>query len=414
MVIRDISITREDLPAMVLTYAEIEDELPDLQLDTEGSGYRDNTAAAKGTVDPDDTAADLTAAGRIDGYDHEFSDQGAVFATDPSSAGPYLALVIVDLFDSAESAEAFVQSSLDAFVRFQGQEMRGVIIAGFEQSEFPELGAHAVTGSIDQRIVGFEVESRGTFVLWTRGPLVARVLVVTLGLRDLSLATEELARRMDRRIAGVRAGEISATPIVPTPTVAAALGGEGGAALAQGFDLAAMLLSPQDFPEGAEAEQEGFVPGAPGVVVYLRKIGLDASMELGSSKLIEVTQSVALEPTLLEAESPIRLLQTMDLETFKELVARSFVQELGQGSGGAALDSLQVERIDDLMIGDLSAVFVMSLKTVISEFDFVMVFFSTGPVSVQMVFTGPGGELALDDALSLASTVEARVVANSP
>ncbi|MCH8207259.1 MAG: hypothetical protein IH956_09695, partial [Chloroflexi bacterium] len=323
--------------------------------------------------------------------------------------------IVVDLFDSPEAARASLQRSMDDLAGLQGQDLQGVIISRFERSELPDLGSDAMTGRIDQRFVGLQVESSGTFVVWVRGPLVARVLVMTLGLRDLSVATEELARRMDRRIARVRAGELSATPIVPTPTPAVAVGAPGAGPLAQGFDLAAMLLRPDDLSADAETVAEGFLDSPEGIVVYQRAIDpVGRSMEVGAPALLEVMQTVTLQPSALEAQAPIRLLQTMSLTVFKELVGRSLVQSLGEQSGAAALDDLTVDRMDAATIGDGSALFTMRLETVVSDFDFLMLFFYSGRISVQFVVTGTSGALVPDDLLSLAGTIAERVRANSP
>jgi hypothetical protein len=400
---------------MVLTYADLEDQFAGLQLDTEGSGYRDNVAAAKGTVDPDDTAADLAAQGRIDGYDHEFTDSSALLANDAMSANPHLALFVVDMYDSPEAALAALQRSMDDLATFQGQDLEGVIITRFERSAIPELGSDAVTGLIDQRFVGFQLESRGTFVVWVRGSLLARVLVVTLGLGDLSRATDELARRMDSRIAGVLAGEISATPIVPTPTPAATVSATGAGALAQGFDIAAMPLRPEDLSADAETTAEGFLDSPAGIVVYQRAIRpVGQFMEVGASVLVEVTQTITLQASPLEAQAPIRILEAMDLAVFKEIVGRSLLQSQGGDGGEAALDNLTVGRIDASTIGDSSALFSMTLETVVTDFEFIMIFFSTGRISFQFVATGTSGEVVIDDMVSLAGKIAERVKANSP
>ena len=413
--IRDIPATHQDLPAMVLTYADLEDQFAGLQLDTEGSGYRDNVAAAKGTVDPDDTAADLAAQGRIDGYDHEFTDSSALLANDAMSANPHLALFVVDMYDAPEAALAALQRSMDDLATFQGQDLEGVIITRFERSAIPELGSDAVTGLIDQRFVGFQLESRGTFVVWVRGSLLARVLVVTLGLGDLSRATDELARRMDSRIAGVLAGEISATPIVPTPTPPATVSATGAGALAQGFDIAAMPLRPEDLSADAETTAEGFLDSPAGIVVYQRAIRpVGQFMEVGASVLVEVTQTITLQASPLEAQAPIRILQAMDLAVFKEIVGRSLLQSQGGDGGEAALDNLTVGRIDASTIGDSSALFSMTLETVVTDFEFIMIFFSTGRISFQFVATGTSGEVVIDDMVSLAGKIAERVKANSP
>ncbi len=62
---------------MVLDQADVDVEFPGLPLDVGDSGSMDNEAATEETIDPDDTATDLTAQGRLDGYAHEFFDPAA-------------------------------------------------------------------------------------------------------------------------------------------------------------------------------------------------------------------------------------------------------------------------------------------------------------------------------------------------
>ena len=400
---------------MVLTPAEVNRVFSSLQWDGENSGYRDNAAAARGTVDPDDTAADLASQGRIDGYDHEFRDPTAVLAADLLVTTPHLALSIVDLYDSSEAAQASLKRSTQDLVRFQGQDLNGVIITGVEQSSLPVLGRDSVIGIMNQEIVGFDLESIGTFVVWVRGPIVARVLLVSLGTGDLSAAAEALARQMDRRIDGVFAGEISATPIIPTPTALATGNVPGAVPLIQGFNLPAMLLLPEDLSEEAEIEFEGFAASAEGLPVYQRAIApKQASMKIGTSTLSRVTQTAALLPSVVEAQGPIRVLQDIPIDVFKELVGRNFIESLGEQIGGDAFDNLTVGRSETRTVGDLSAAFPMRLETLLSDFDFLMLFFSVGQVSFQLVVTSPSGELVVDDVVSMAETIAERIVENSP
>jgi hypothetical protein len=69
-----IDITRDHLPAMVLARSEVELEFPFLQPETGTTGFRDNEQATAQTLDPNDTAQDLAARGRVDGYSTQFVD----------------------------------------------------------------------------------------------------------------------------------------------------------------------------------------------------------------------------------------------------------------------------------------------------------------------------------------------------
>ena len=207
------TVTREDLPGMVLDQADVDAEFPGLPLDVEDSGSMDNEAATEETIDPDDTATDLTALGRLDGYEHEFFDSAAFFEGPPAAGRPFLMEVVVDLFDSQRSAQAFLQRQIADFRRFQGIEIDGNTV-----EEFQELGAHdwgmdAVAARYT--LVFFEAKIYVSFVAWIRGPVVARVVVGTWDDADLSAAVNRLGLRMDQRIDDVLAGEIRVAPIIP-------------------------------------------------------------------------------------------------------------------------------------------------------------------------------------------------------
>ena len=128
---------------MVLDQADVDAEFPGLPLDVEDSGYADNEAATEDTIDPNDTAADLTAGGRMDGYEHEFLNLAALFEASPAAGRPVLLETIVDLFDSQRSAQAYLQLQMEDFRRFQGIEIEGVILEEFQQLDAPDVGTGA-------------------------------------------------------------------------------------------------------------------------------------------------------------------------------------------------------------------------------------------------------------------------------
>ena len=60
------ALTRQHLPSIVLTLAQVQAEFPRLPLDPDGTSYQDNEAAADNSLDPDDTGPDLAARGHLD------------------------------------------------------------------------------------------------------------------------------------------------------------------------------------------------------------------------------------------------------------------------------------------------------------------------------------------------------------
>ena len=198
---------------MVLDQADVDVEFPGLPLDVGDSGSMDNEAATEETIDPDDTATDLTAQGRLDGYAHEFFDPAAFFEGASAAGRPFLMEVVVDLFDSQRSAQAFLQRQIADFRRFQGIEIDGNTVEEFQEFGAPDVGTDAVAVRLTFSTVGLKVKLYSTFVAWIKGPVVARIGVGALDDSDLSAAVNRLALRMDQRIDGVPAGEIRVTPL---------------------------------------------------------------------------------------------------------------------------------------------------------------------------------------------------------
>ena len=170
------------------------------------------------TTDPNDTASDLAASGRLDGYALEFSDPQALFGDETLAGRIFGVGTSVDLFDTQESATAFLQREIEDIRRFQGSAIEGVTLKEFQEFIAPDVGTHAVAGRFIVSVFGLDLAVHLTGVRWVRGPVVATVGITALDDADQSGAIERLTLRMDQRIDDVLAGEISVTPIIPSPT----------------------------------------------------------------------------------------------------------------------------------------------------------------------------------------------------
>ena len=148
---------------MVLSQTDIKAEFPLLELDMEESGYQDNDDAAEATVNPDDTGADLAAMGRLDGYVLSYFDLEALFVDDPSVARPFALSASVDLFESPQAAQAFIQLQIEDYDRLAGSAIEeGVILTGFETSVAPDVGTDAVAGRYGLSILDFDLQLTNT------------------------------------------------------------------------------------------------------------------------------------------------------------------------------------------------------------------------------------------------------------
>ena len=175
-------LTSGDLPAMVLSQADVRDEFLGLLFSSAFSGFADNAAAADGTFDPDDTAEDLAARGRMDEYVAVFTAGVEV------SSG-------ATLYATPELALGALQREIADFGRFQGSDIGGAILEEFqEESTAPDVGTGAVAGRLTLAIGAQKLYI--PFVKWTNGPVVATVQVNTTSDADISAETGRLAVRM--------------------------------------------------------------------------------------------------------------------------------------------------------------------------------------------------------------------------
>lgn len=195
------AVTRSDLPGMVLTQSEIEAEFPGQLLDDDASGFQDNEA--EGTIDPDDTASDIADRGRIDGYDHGFLDLSVM--SEGQKGRPFAVFSGVDLFDTPDSAQAFLQREFKDYNRFQGIDLDERTFTDFQAAAAPDLGSDPVAGVLTVSMEASELELTILFFWWRRGPILALVAVSALDKEDRSAALERLARLMNDRIDGVLA-----------------------------------------------------------------------------------------------------------------------------------------------------------------------------------------------------------------
>ena len=222
---------------MILSLPDAQTAFPVFKVDTQSSGYEDNDQAAEGSIDPADTGASLAASGRIVGGKVDFTDLENDLSPSVSSS--------VDLFDSPESATAFLQRQIADFEKFEGTDLaEGVNFKEFVKTGAPGLGSDAAAGRLTVFVQAFNLSIVQTFVSWRRGPTVAAVLVVANDTRDQSAIASFLARQMDAQINKALVGELGVTP-VPSPTPVPVLTPEQ-AALQQGYDLSSRLPALDD------------------------------------------------------------------------------------------------------------------------------------------------------------------------
>ena len=237
---------------MVLTQTEVAEEFPSLRFDVDSSGFADNAESADSTLDPDDTAQDLEAAGRLVGYGSEYRGSLAVFI---DFSGPVSLRSQVILFRDSDAASAFHQTGLEDFDRFLGVPLDGITITAVERLEPPYLADSPVLLWIEGGVSALGISATHHLLTWRRGPIVASVEIVGPTGQDQSTATARLAQRMDQRIDGVLSGRITVTPLAVGPTVDETLEQQ---TIDQGFDLRSMLALDSQL-QGFRIVEQGFI-----------------------------------------------------------------------------------------------------------------------------------------------------------
>ena len=194
---------------MVVPQEQLGDDFEDLEID-EASGAFDNEHFSYGTVDPDDTGADVEEAGRISGYRLGYS-RSNIEAVWQEGEGLYSGGTEVNLFKDAESASVSLQQQIEGFQRFEGKQYA----AGFTLMDFDSFGVEGLGDEaigLRAHMVAFgEMHVYGTAVYFQVGPLLAAASVQRADDRNVDNEVEDMARALERRIEGALQGEIGGT-----------------------------------------------------------------------------------------------------------------------------------------------------------------------------------------------------------
>ena len=396
------AVTREHLPSIVLTPAQVQAEFPGLPLDSEDTGYQDNEAAAEASLDPDDTGLDLAARGRLDGYQGSFFDYAGLFEGSSSRDQPVAADFSVELFSSSGAAQAFIRRTVQDYRRMQGQEVEeGVTFNQFTAFTAPQVGTDALAGRYNFTVQSLDLEFFGTFIVWRRDNLVLSIVMGATDDRDWAAPAQRLAHLMDHRLDRVLAGGVRAAPIatptatpapfatsppiatsppfsepapfatpapIPTPAPAAGTAPSGRTGGIPGVALPAMLPTLADLGSGAIIEGDGYVQDTDALSVYEREFAAEVLFfTFGSSQFSNLNSTVELFATPSEASGPVLVLGAMDPQLFGQLAGPA----LAQGPGFTP-ENLEVEAIDLPAIGDATAGFVMRVQAATINLDSYM------------------------------------------
>jgi hypothetical protein len=404
-----IDVTKDHLAAMVFSHTEVQLEFPFLQPEASGTGFRDNSQAILETLDPDDTAENLAARGRIDGYGSQFVDVQVLASGLSLLERPLSLSASLELMDSPESARRNLQDRNEEIRDFQGVEVAGNVIREYRQDEVAGIGETAVFGRLTIALAAFGATTEVGFFSWQTGPIVANIAVSGFDDSDRQEALERLAGQMDRRIQRVLAGEIPPEPTSPAATAPAGPGGAETPAGPEGFDLAAMPPERKELPEGLAIVAEGFLESE-GSIAYQRDFEVEAQAPNAESLAVTSLRTrVDLYGTAVESLAVVAVLTSLGPDVLLSLIEQS----IGQGVALTA-DDVVTTPVTAPLIGDASGGFHVSVVAPEVQREMYLFFTARGRISSQLVLQGPPGGPTLDVAVATAQLIDDRIAANSP
>ena len=211
------SVTDDQLAIMVLPKEELGDAAADLPLDSDPgeSGFQDNQAAADDTFDPDDTAADIEQAGRVNGYELSYSD----FSRLGEGEGAVEVDTAVELYKDADAASAGLARFIDDLNQFAAQDTgQGFFYEEVKTFTVSGLGDEAVGIRARFKITEGDITGYTTFVAFRVDRLLAGTVQVRNDDKDVNSQLVEIMRALEERMKGVLLGDITGTPVpIPSP-----------------------------------------------------------------------------------------------------------------------------------------------------------------------------------------------------
>ncbi|MYE42379.1 MAG: hypothetical protein F4X27_19455, partial [Chloroflexi bacterium] len=397
-------LTGEQMAAIMLTQEDIDTEFPSLEFDPDTSGFADNADAAEDTFDPDDIEADITAAGRITGYEHEFADFSSILGG--SWEGPLAMVTAIHVLEDEASASAYLTMLAEEPMRFADVALDG----GTLRSSAP-LTPGTILG---EESAGFQTEMEVTELdssflmygaLWRRGSAVLLIYLVGAPGMEPGESVWRLAARMDDRVAPALAGKITAVPLAAAFEELEPVPGEDTTeleqrALAQGYDLRALTDLSGLLP-GFQVSSESFsLDGTE--IGFERDYEPDSiSAPVGDSTVMMVGTDFDLFETEFEAVATMGIISAMDPETWADLFALGLASEMG-----ADVDSVEVEKLE------VPGKDVTGFSASFGFLQFHMYFVAGGRLAGLVMMMGT--ELRAEDTMPLAAEIKNRASEVTP
>ena len=189
-------LSESELAALVVATESVESTFPGLRLNAQDSSLLDSPASPV----MGESSGGLAAQGRVGGHSNEYRNLLVLFDPESQATSPFFVSSTVDLFDKAESARLYLDRRAVVLASLIGRGQDVIVVEEIVEIEAPELGEDVVAAHLDAVVIGFEIDFDGTLIAWTRGRVVAVLVVLGAGGQTWEEATEAAARKMDSLI----------------------------------------------------------------------------------------------------------------------------------------------------------------------------------------------------------------------
>ena len=364
-----------------------------------GSGPETAAESADGTLDPDDTAADLEARGYIAGYELALEAQpipeDGVFQVESS----------VVLYDDAGGVDEALDKFIEDVERFQGEEVGGAALIGWAEFDAGKRGDRRIGLTIEVAVPDTDIRVYGILIAFRIGRLGASVSIASLDDDNRTADAKVLAERLETHIRAVLLGETAAT-VVPIPEE-----DDGGddtttADPPPGVpDLSPLVLRAADLPAGFVLDREGYDSDPSGEAEYVREFEAESgSVEIGTSRIATIQSGAILFAS--EAESLVFLTTIDSLFASEDAVETVFGAALAEE--GFTETELESERFE-LELGEGGVALVARGETRFGKFAFAFIVFREGPYVGNLIVVGVADGFRVADVGRLAELMVERM-----
>ncbi len=403
-------LTGEQMAAIMLTQEDVDTEFPSLTFEPSESGFADNSQAAEDTFDPDDTEADMEAAGRITGYEHEFADFSGILSGNWD--GPLAMVTAIHVLEDEASASAYLTMLAEEPIRFADVDLDG----GMIRSPAPVtlgtiLGEESAGFQAEMEILELDSSFPIYGALWRRGSAVLLVYLVGGPGMDPGESVQRLAARMDDRVVPALAGELTAVPLAPPAGDGNSAPTGGGddlerQALEQGYDLR-HLTDLGDLLPGFRVSSEGFSLNGAEIRFEREYEAGSLAAPVGESSVMSVQLSVDLFDTEFGASAVVQILGAMDSQALADLFGLGLAAEMGVDPDEVAFE---VQKLEVEGLAEQGSAFSMAFSGLPFEFHFII--FAQGRLGGSVMVMGT--DLRTEDTMPLADGIVARAAAATP